>query len=330
MADLRFNYGAGRRGRQPYNRTYAASPARRARSVYTEDLRKTADYPLLYNITAATGIAAFDTAAGPAYAQGATHVVRTAGGLYMEVFATTAQTIMPILTPGTGLEIGLDKVNNEAVEYVPGGNSAYNPFAYTVGTTQPMLFRAAFNFVDSSGSDQFLLGWRKQETFAVPTSILTTGDGIYTDFCGIGFAATAAAANPTQIAYDVDDGGSTFVNACGFTWADTKTHVLEMRLYGGRARFFINGARLGSSISVDGVGGSITAQQTSSAGETAFNALDEDADAVKGFNTGDVLIPFIFSRYDATTPGAIYLQGLEVGPISEFGLDPDNESIPSF
>lgn len=329
MADLRFNYGTGRRGRQPYQRLYANSPASRFKGVYTEDLRKTADYPLLYNITAATGIAAFDTAAGPAYAQGATHVVRTAGGLYMEVFATTAQTIMPILTPGTGLEIGLDKVNNEAVEYVPGGNSAYNPFAYTVGTTQPMLFRAALNFVDVSGSDQFLLGWRKQEAYAVPASILTTGDGTYTDFCGIGFAATVANPNPVSIAYDVNNGGSTFVVPCGFTWADNKTHVLEVRLIGGKVRVFINGARVGSRISVDGVGGSITAQQTSSGGETDFNALDGDTDLNYGFDTGDVLIPFIFSRYDATTPGAIYLQGLEIGPTSEFGLDPDNESIPS-
>ena len=328
MADLRFNYGRGKRGERPYNRLYANSPASRFRSIYTEDLRKTADYPLLYNITAATGIAAFDTAAAPAYAQGSTHAIRTAGGLYMEVFGSTAQTIMPILTPGTGLEIGLDKVNNEAVEYVPGGNSAYNPFAYTVGTTQPMLFRAAFNIVDASGSDQFILGWRKQETFAVPTSILTTGDGIYTDFFGVGFCATAANPNPTGIAYDVNNGGSTFVNACGFTWADNKTHVLEVRLIGGKVKVFINGARLGSSISVDGVGGSITAQQTSSAGESAFNALDGDTDLVYGFDTGDILVPFIFSRYDATTPGAIYLQGLEIGPTSEFGLDPSNESVP--
>jgi hypothetical protein len=329
LASLKMNYGVGRRGRQIYNRLYANSPAQRAAMAHSEDLRRTAKYPLLYNLTAATGIAAFDTAAGPAYAQGSTHQMVTGGGLYFDIFASTAQTIMPILTPATGLEIGLDKVNNETVEYVPGGNSAANPFAYIVGTSQPTLLRVALNFVDSSGSDQFIVGFRKQETFQVPTSFLTTGDALYTDFLGIGFAATAAAANPVQVAYDVANGGSTFVNAAGFTWADTKTHILEVRLIGSRARMLINGAPLGASISQDGVGGSITAQSTSSAGTTAFNAVDADADGVKGFDAALTLIPFIFSRYDATTPGAIYLQGIEIGPLSEFGLDSGNESIPN-
>jgi hypothetical protein len=329
MADLRFTYGTGRRGSRPYNRLYMDSPAKKARGVYSEDFRKTAQYPLLYNITAATGIAAFDTAAAPAYAQGSTHVVKTAGGLYMEVFATTAQTIMPILTPGTGLEIGLDKVNNESVEYVPGGNSAYSPFAYTVGTTQPYTFRVALNFADVSGSDQFLVGWRKQETFAVPTSFLTTGDGIYTDFFGMGFCATVANPNPIGIAYDVNNGGSTFANTVGFTWADGLTHVLEVRLGGSRVRAYINGAPLGGTVKTDGLGGAITGQATSSAGTTAFNALDGDTDGIKGFDTGDILIPFIFSRFDATTPGAIYIQGLEIGPTSEFGWDTSNESVIS-
>ena len=30
-------------------------------------------------------------------------------------------------------------------------------------------------------------------------------------------------------------------------------------------------------------------------GQTAFNALDGDTDTVKGFDTGDVLVPFIAS-----------------------------------
>lgn len=324
MADLRFSYGTGKRGGQPYNRLYSNSPAGRRRAVHSEDFRYGVPGPFVYT-QAATGDTILTTPGAPSFAQGATGFLRTPGGLHIDMFATTAQTILPILTPGTGLEISLDQVDNESVEYVPGGNSDYNPFAYTVGTSTPTVFRVALKIADASGSDQLLVGWRKREAFAVPTSFLTTGDGIYTDFLGIGFAATKANPNPISIAYDVNNGGSTFVNAGAFTWADGLTHVLEVRLIGGQCRLLINGARLGNAIAVDGLGGSITSQQTSSAGEAAFNALDGDSDGVKGFDTGDILVPFIFVRQDADVTGAVSLQGLEIGPLSEFGLDTGNE-----
>lgn len=329
MADLKFINGVGKQGANSrYARAYANSFAQRMGLVHSEDFRYGKNGPIIFT-QAATGDTILTTPGAPSFAQGATGVFKTPRGLEVDFFATTAQTILPILTAGSGLEISLDQVDNESVEYVPGGNSAYNPFAYTVGTSQPALFRIALNIADASGSDQLLMGYRKQEAFAVPTSFLTTGDATYTDFCAIGFAATKANPNPVQIAYDVNNGGSTFVNAAAFTWADAKSHVLEMRLKGGRVSFYINGAALGSRISTDGVGGSITAQQTSSAGQTAFNALDGDSDGVKGFDTGDVLVPFIFVRQDGDLTGNVFWQGIQIGPQSEFGLDSGNESLLS-
>lgn len=309
MATFKFDVGTGRLGSNRLkSRWYADSTALQKRLVYSEDFLTAITSPILFTQTA--GATALATAGTPTIAQGATDLLQMPSGAIWEIFATTAQTLTPVQTAGTGLDIGLDLVNNESVEYVPFGNSAYNPFAYTVGTTQPMLFRAAFNFADVSGTDQFVLGWRKQETYAVPTSIAV--DGIYTDFFGIGFAGTVASPNPVRVTFDKNNGGTATVAAAGFTWADGKTHIMECRLYGTKVRFFINGTPLGSIVGTDGVGGDITDQQT-----TSHSAATLDS--------GDVMIPFIFHRYDATSPGAVVLQAVQLGPLSEFGLDPNNE-----
>lgn len=325
--NFRFSLGFGAKGDTTVRKAshwYEDSTALRRGLVYSEDFTLGASGPIYYTQTSAA--TALVTSGAPSFAQGATIMMQTPVGAIWDVFGTTAQTLLPTLTAGTGLEIGLDQVNNEAVEYVPFQNSAYNPFAYTVGTTQPMLFRAAFKFADVSGSDQFLLGWRKQEAFGVPTSFLTTGDGTYTDFFGVGFAATAANPNIVYTAWDVENTGSTTTKSTLFGWADGETHVLEVRLYGAKVKVLINGCPLdGTPIKIDGIGASMTAESTSGQGPAGFNAQDQDADTIKGFNTGDVLIPFIFSRFDATSPGAIHLRAVQLGPLSEFGLDPNNE-----
>src|SRR5687768_6744474 len=62
----------------------------------------------------------------------------------IEMHQVTAQTLMPLLHATKGLEIGLDKVDNESVEYVPGGNSAANPLGFTAGTDPGCFFEATF------------------------------------------------------------------------------------------------------------------------------------------------------------------------------------------
>jgi hypothetical protein len=243
----------------------------------------------------------------PTASQGLSCSVLTPRGNYIEWFQTTAQTLHPV-GHASGLVISGDLVNNEANEFVPGGVGSNSALAFVVGTDN-FFIKATLEITDASGSDQLLVGWRKAAAFGVPTSFLTTGDAGYTDFVGMGFAATAAADNPVNVASDLNDGGSTTIQNTGFAWADTLKHTLEVQCVGRSARFLINGVPLGGSVAYDGIGGAITAQPTKTAAYT--------------FDSGDTMIPFIFIRHDATTPGAVYLRELEIGPLIEVDRDPN-------
>ncbi len=260
--------------------------------------------PLVLNMSGA--LAALPTASASQV-----DTILTRGGVGWDMFQTTAQTLGPAYTAGSGLEIALDQVDNETVEYVPGGNNSFNPFGMTVGTDSNFFFRARFTLADASGLDQFGIGWRKQETFAAPTSFLTTGDGIYTDFALFGFAGTVANPNPVRISTDLNNSGSSTVSAAGFTWADGLTHQLEVRVVGRKALFYINGVLLGGSVSKDGNGAAITAQSTTTGPVFSFDATD-------------FLVPFIFCRQDADV-GTVFLVDYEIGHLVDIGLDPNEE-----
>lgn len=248
--------------------------------------------------------------------QGATTTLLLCGpwACPIDVYQTTAQTLAPTFTAGKGLEISLDQVDNESVEYVFGGNDALNPLRYVAGDVTDedngrdgVVFEATFEITDASGLDQFLIGWRKQEAFGVPTSFLSTGDAGYTDFFGIGFAGTKANPNPVRVAWDVDDSGSTTVNAAGFTWADTLVHKIGCAIYGGQPYFFINDRPLGSAIARDALGNAITSQST-----TGLTSTRPSLDA------GDIMVPFIFVRQDADV-GPVYLRSFQCGRLHQLG-----------
>lgn len=248
----------------------------------------------------------------PTAVQGNVSRIITPHGNTIEMFSTTAQTLLPAPHATKGWDIACDAVDNEALELVPGGNFATSPYAMlTSGTgAAPNFYQAVtLELTDASGSDQLLMGFRKAETYAVPTSILTTGDGIYTDFCGIGFCATKADPNPVGVASDVANGGSTTCTPIGFTWADTLKHRLEMWVVGRRPYFFINGVGLGGSVRLDAAGGAITAQLTK-------------APHAYTFGTALSLVPFLLVRHDADVLEAAYISEWEVGTLEMVGKDP--------
>lgn len=258
-------------------------------------------------ITSST-IPAFPTAS-----QGETDYILTPQGNYFEQYQTTAQTLMPAWD-GTnlGLEIAGDQVDNEAVELVPGGNSSASPFAFVAGTDPDFFFRAKFKITDASGMDQFGIGFRKQEAFAVPTSFLSTGDGVYTDFFLLGFAGTKADPNPVRTSSDLNNSGSATVSALNFTWADTLVHELQLRVIGRRVFCYINGVLAGDVVSYDGDGAAISAQTTVSGPSFTFD-------------DGDTLVPFIFLRQDAdVTP--VQLREYEIGLLRDIGKSKNQEN----
>lgn len=231
-----------------------------------------------------------------------------AAGNYWSFVQHTAQTLFPrdLIAADLGMEIALDQVDNETVEYTLGGNSARNPFGWTVGTDD-FYFECGFNITDASGSDQFGVLIRKQEAYTAPTSFLTTGDGIYTDFVLFGFAATKADPNPVNISYDLNNSGSATVQAANFTWADGKTHRLGIAVVKRKCYFFINGVGLGGRVTVDGEGGDITDQST-----VVGPSITLDS--------GDFFIPGIFCRQDTDlTP--IYLRSYKAGTLADLGMN---------
>lgn len=247
----------------------------------------------------------------PTAVQGQVDVIRLNDGDTIEYFQSTAQTLQPTMNATKGLVIDGDQVDNETQELVPGGNSTLSPFAMVVGTDSDFFFRARFEITVTNGSDQLLVGWRKQQTYAVPASFLTGGAATYTDFAAIGFAATVATPNPVNICTSVGNAANV-VTPVNFTWASTVTHELEVRVVGGKAVYLINGVRVGNPIAKDALGGAITSQSTVSAPAYTFTAAL-------------TLVPFIFVRQDAGLTTAVFLKEYEVGHLTQRGLDPNNE-----
>lgn len=270
----------------------------------------------LFSTFAGSDPSLFRTASGltalPTASQGQVDRMFTSDGTFMEYFQSTAQTLQPVAHATKGLVLDGDQVDNECQEYVPGGNSTTSPYAFVIGTDTDFFFRCTFEITDASGSDQFMMGFRLVQTFQVPTSFLTTGDAGYTDFAAIGFATTKANPNPVAVAYDLNDSGSTTVQAAGFTWADTLKHKLEIRVIARKAYFYINGVRLGGTVSKDAAGTAITAQNTTTGPSFTFD-------------NGDTVVPFIFVRQDADLLDAVYISDMEIGHLTDIGLDKNNE-----
>jgi hypothetical protein len=224
--------------------------------------------------------------------------------------ATSAR--LPLAHATKGLELQPNAINNDTVEYVIGGNKTTNPYAHVVGTTPPSFFSVTLEQTDADGCDQLVVGWRIVQAFnAAGNGFITGVDPGYTDFAAMGFAGAIANPNPMRVITDLNDTGTPTISLAGFTWADTLVHKLEVRVVGRKALFLLNGALLGASIRKDALGNSITAQQTTTP-------------PTYSFDTGDTLVPFIYIRNDTNIGEGIYLAELEVGRLTDIGLDNNN------
>jgi len=244
----------------------------------------------------------------PTANQGDISIAYTNGG-YWEFFETTAQTLFPTGVAGSGLNIACDLVENEALELVPGGNSSASRLAFTLGTSPNFFFRAKYNITDVSGADQAVLaGFRKQEAFAVPVSLLTTGDGVYTDFSGIGLSGEDGV--DVKVVSDLNNSGSTVVTDTGFNLTDSQVVEVTAMVIAGKVVYKINGVQLGNPVAKDGDGAAISSQVTLTSPSFTFDS-------------GDVLVPWIFLRHDDEVAEGFHLQEVEIGFLADAGLDPN-------
>lgn len=298
----------GARSQRPLRRRYPYElhPNFTTGKYYFENF-KDGHKPFLYTVSA-TGIPAVATTVAGA---DVTHEMMTQHG-YWQVYNTTDQAVLPFATAGTGLNVSGDLVENEALELVPGGNFASSRQAFVAGTDSDFFMRVKWNIADVSGADQAVLcGFRKQETFAVPTSLLSTGDGIYTDFFGIGMSGEDG--TDIKCMSDLNNGGSTTVTDTGFDATDSQVLEIEIRVIGRKAIGYINGVRLGNPVAKDGDGTAISSQATVSTPSFTFDS-------------GDTLIPWIFIRHDDEVMNAACIQEIEIGHLTDKGLDPNAEN----
>lgn len=257
--------------------------------------------PGFLNLGVAGGVPAFPTAAA-----GQTDTAYCENGVVLELFQTLAQTVMPTIHATKGLNIAGDQTDNDALEIVVGNNSTVSPNAVLLGTDANCFFRVTLELTDVSGSDEVVVGWRKQQTYSQSAAFDGTTDPVYTDFAAIGIVGSSDGSIHTVT--DLNDSGVPVKTDTAFDWADTKIHTLEVRVVGRRVKYYINDKILGSTISKDALGVAITAQPTVSG--AAFT-----------FDTADTIIPFIFLRQrGADLNEGIYIRDLEAGFLSEIGL----------
>lgn len=146
------------------------------------------------------------------------------------------QTILGPVRHASGINLSQDATNNDGAQYVFGGNYAGNPFRHVTGTTDDSFFRFEFLIEDADGTDDFAIGWRKQEAF-------TNNFDDATECVAINFIS-AAAKIETILA-----NAATVTSSSVFTVLDGATIVAEVRLSkAGKPRYFINGVEKSAGV----------------------------------------------------------------------------------
>ncbi len=85
-------------------------------------------------------------------------------GILFEIKNTATATILTPAWASTGLDIARDLTNNHGLEMTQGITSRAK-HAYTVGTDDAVFIEVTTKITDVSGTDQYLIGWRKAEAY---------------------------------------------------------------------------------------------------------------------------------------------------------------------
>lgn len=183
------------------------------------------------------------------------------------------QTIIVPVLTDVGLDIGQDQTATEGIELTQ-GNLERGEHAYTIGTHGPFKLRVKAKIEDASGCNPFIIGFRKVQAYqAAHTS--------YTDFASIGIQATDTE-NKIKTRTLLNNAGGVTTDTL-LTWADAAIKELEVRVDGkGQVTYKVNGQRP-----------TVTVAYT--------------------FDTGDVVIPFLYFLHGADVAGKVELIEWECG-----------------
>jgi hypothetical protein len=153
---------------------------------------------------------------------GDVNVLATASGNVFLHNVKVTQTLLGPIWLNPGLNIAQDLTDNDGVEYTTSltANSG-NPTSFVVGTDPAFFCRARVTLADVSGTDDFWVGFRKQEAFQA------AANG-YADYYSLGLDnATGDINTESEVA-----GAGALSTDTTLNWADGETHTLEIRVSG--------------------------------------------------------------------------------------------------
>lgn len=152
-------------------------------------------------------------------------------GLYAQYHVKGTQTLLgPLLdTTGKGLDISQDQTDNDGVEYVFGALNTYGAFVHTVSSSTNVCFRVKAEIADVSGTDDFDIGWRKNEAFQANVDDYDEGAWVNVN---LGQLYTETILN---------NAATTTTTVTGSTWADAATHTVEVCIKGRQAYYYYDG-----------------------------------------------------------------------------------------
>lgn len=179
------------------------------------------------------------------------------------------QTILYPQKVATGLDIGMDQLDNDGVE-IGCGIVANTPCARTVGTDAASFLRVKFSIADVSGTDDLAVGWRKAEDYQANVD----------DYDEM--AALNVISGDIKIE-TILNAAATVTTDTTQNWADAETHTLEV---------LVSAAGV-VTYKIDGAAPTTTAAFT--------------------FDTGEVIVPFIFFLNATDLAGAVVIQEFECG-----------------
>jgi hypothetical protein len=194
-------------------------------------------------------------------------------GIIFEQYMMGTQTIIVPIMETAGLEIGLDKTDNEGVQYDLGITSRSR--CVFTAQTDACFVECTVALADASGVDPFYIGFRKQ---AARNSTL----GSYTDYFVLGVEGTA---NPNKIQFqtNLNSGGAATTDSTD-TWADAASKTIRV------------------NVSAGGVATGLIDSASPTTEPSTFT-----------FDSGDVLMPFIYLLHGTTSPGKINITSFKCG-----------------
>lgn len=158
-------------------------------------------------------------------------------GLSAQYNVLVTQTLLgPLLdTTGKGLDISQDQTDDDGVQYVFGSLNTFGAFTKTVGTDAGFCLKVTARVADVSGTDDFDIGWRKNEAFQ---ALVDDYDEAAWINVNLGTLSTETILN----------NAATVTTVTSSTWLDDATHTVEVCISGRNAYYYYDNVRIQKSI----------------------------------------------------------------------------------